>query len=83
MKNETLTNAGKQILKDLLAQCTEPQQEMFKLMYARDNGKRSIEDAKAMPINNVVDLMENEKIDWAITQCERTVEKNKIKPKEQ
>jgi len=74
--NETLSNAGKQILKDLLAQCTEPQQNMFKLMYGRDNGKRSVDEAKAMDINDCVDLMEDTKIDWAIGQCERSVEKN-------
>ena len=74
--NKTFSNTGKQILKDLLAQCTEPQQDMFKLMYGRDGGKRSVEDAKAMDINNCVDLMDDAKIDWAISQCERTVEKN-------
>jgi hypothetical protein len=71
-----LSNAGKQILKDLLADCTAPQQRMFKLMYARDGGKRSVEGAEAMDINDVVDLMEDERISHAISQCERTVEKN-------
>lgn len=74
--NKTFSNTGNQILKDLLAQCTEPQQRMFKLMYGRNKGKRSVEDAEAMQINEVVDLMDESKIDWAITQCERTVEKN-------
>lgn len=74
--NTTLLNAGKQILKDLLAQCTEPQQNTFKLMYGRNGGKRSVEDAKAMDINKCVDLMEESRIDHAISQCERSVEKN-------
>lgn len=74
--NKTLAKTGRQILKELLAECTEKQHRIFKLMYARDNGKRSIEDAEKMAINDVVDLMEDNKIDWAITQCERTVEKN-------
>ena len=42
--NKTLSDTAKKMLKDLLAQCTEPQQRMFKLMYGRNNGKRSVED---------------------------------------
>lgn len=76
MNNPLLVDAGRKILKDLLSQCSEPQQRMFKLMYGRDNGKRSVEEAELMPINEVVDLMENAKIDNAISQCQRTVEKN-------
>ncbi len=74
--NKTLSSAGRDILKNLLAQCTEPQQNMFKLMYGRDGGRRSVEDAKALAINDCVDLMEDSKIDNAIDQCERTVKKN-------
>lgn len=77
--NKTLSNTGKQILKELLSQCNPSQQNLFKLMYARDGGRRSVEDAEAMDINDVVDLMEDKRIDWAITQCERTVEKNNSK----
>jgi hypothetical protein len=29
-----------------------------------------------LSINDAVDQMDENKIDWAITQCERTVEKN-------
>jgi hypothetical protein len=68
MKNETLKNAAKQILKDLLAQCTEGQQLMFKRMYCHKDLEK--------PINDAVDQMADDKIDWAITQTERTVEKN-------
>jgi len=49
---------------------------MFKLMYARNGGKRSVEDAEKMPIDDVVDQMDTTKIDWAVTQCEATVTKN-------
>ena len=64
----TLKNAAKTILKELLAQCTEGQQMMFKRMYSHNNLE--------LPINDVVDQMSEDKIDWAISQCERTVEKN-------
>lgn len=68
MKNESLIMAGKQMLKDLLSQCTEPQQHMFKRMYCHKN--------LDLPINEAVDQMGESKIDNAISQCERTVEKN-------
>lgn len=76
--NKTFSDSGKQILKELLAQCTEGQQEKFKLMYGRNNGERSIEDAKIMDINTCVDEIDETKINRAITQCERTVEKNNV-----
>lgn len=69
MRNETLIKAGKDILKGLLVQCTEGQQMMFKRMYSHKNLN--------LPINEAVDKMDPDKIDWAISQCERTVEKNK------
>lgn len=69
MRNETLIKAGKDILKGLLSQCTEGQQMMFKKMYSHKNLE--------LPINEAVDKMDSDRIDWAISQCERTVEKNK------
>jgi hypothetical protein len=69
--NETLKNTAKEILKELLAQCTEPQQLMFKRMYCHKN--------LDLPINEAVDQIAEDKIDWAITQCESTVLKNKQK----
>lgn len=73
MRNETLITAGKNILKKLLSECTEEQQLMFKRMYSNNNLQ--------LPINEVVDGMDTSKIDWAISQCERTVEKNRINKK--
>lgn len=71
-----LQSAGRDILKDLLAKCTAPQQRLFKLMYGRDRGHRSVEDAEAMDINECVDKMNENHISTAIDQCERTVAKN-------
>jgi hypothetical protein len=68
MKNETLKKAAKDILKNLLAQCTEGQQLMFKRMYCHKNLE--------LPIDEAVDQIADDKIDWAISQCERTVNKN-------
>jgi len=66
--NETLKLLSKNILKDLLSQCTEPQQMMFKRMYSHTDLDKDIKKC--------VDDMDESKIDWAITQLERTVEKN-------
>lgn len=68
MRNETLIKAVRDILKGLLVQCTEGQQLLFKKMYSNHHNE--------LPINEVVDKMDPDKIDWAISQCERTVEKN-------
>ncbi len=65
MKNETLTNQAKDYLKELLDQCTESQQHLFKRMYSHKNLE--------LPISEVVDNMDDDKIDWAVTQCERTL----------
>jgi len=65
MKNETLQNQAKQYLKELLNQCNEGQQYLFKRMYSHNNLE--------LGINEVVDNIEDDKIDWAVTQCERTL----------
>jgi hypothetical protein len=70
MQNESLKNSAKDILKALLAKCTEGQQLMFKRMYANGN--------LCLPIDNVVDQMDPKKMDHAITQCERSVQNNLI-----
>lgn len=69
--NETFATAGKDILKDLLSQCTPDQQMLFKRMYAHEN--------LDWDINHAVDEMDATKISWAISQCERTVALNATK----
>jgi hypothetical protein len=70
MKNETIKNAAKSILKELLDECTEGQQLTFKRMYCFKNLE--------LPINEAVDQMDDDKIDWAMTQVEKTVAKNNL-----
>ena len=71
MNNDTIKQFAKTQLKELLSKCTEGQQLMFKRMYCHENLESSIEDA--------VDQMPDGKIDWAMTQIERTIEKNNLK----
>lgn len=68
--NETLKVMAKTILKDLLSQCTEGQQMMFKRMYCHKNLDFSI--------NEAVDQMDDDKIDWAVSQVERTIYINEL-----
>lgn len=67
--NEELQNYARTEIKSGLAQCSEEQQEMFKLMYSHDDLTRKI--------NDVVDGMQPEKLDWAMQQIARTLETNK------
>ncbi len=53
-------------LKKNLAECTEGEQRIFKLMYSHGNLK--------LPINEVVDKMEEEKLDWTSQQVQRTLD---------
>lgn len=66
--NNTIKNFVTNRLKELLAECTEGQQLMFKRMYSNGNLHEHI--------NNVVDQMEDDKLDYALTQVERTIDKN-------
>jgi hypothetical protein len=74
--NKQLDQFARKTLKEGLPQCTVDQQTKFKLMYARKGGKRSVEDAKAMPLNEVVDEIPSEKLDWAMEQLESTLRFN-------
>ena len=46
-------------------------QFVFRMMYGRKNGKRSVEDTVAMDINEVP----REKLDWAMQQAENSLKK--------
>jgi hypothetical protein len=67
MKNPLLIKAGRDILKFLISQVNEKQIALFVQMYAKD-GEKDIE--------KVIDGMDPDKIDWAITQAQNTIIKN-------
>lgn len=62
-----LRATARQELKDGLAQCTEGQQHLFKQMYAKGNLELTTDE--------IVDSLDWEKIDWAMQQVQRTLEK--------
>lgn len=67
--NRSVTAFIRKELKAGLAQVSENSQLLFKRMYANGELEKHI--------NDVVDDMPEEKLDWALTQVERTIEQNK------
>lgn len=68
--NKTLRKNAIAILLDLLLKCNEKERHMFKRMYAPNN--------LGMPINEAVNLIHDDNISHAITQCENTIFKKPI-----
>lgn len=73
--NQQLQEFARNKLLEGLAQLPGGWQERFNLMYARDNGRRSVEDAKAMSISAVVAQMPEDTLDWALTQVQNSLNK--------
>ncbi len=66
--NKQLQEFARENLKRGLAQCTEGQQLIFKKMYSFKDLEKDI--------NDVVDNMPEEKLDWAMQQVDSTLIKN-------
>lgn len=64
--NKQLQDYARDTLKAGLLQTTEMQQLLFKKMYSHKNLN--------MPIEDVVDNLEAEKLDWAMQQVQRTID---------
>ena len=67
--NEQLQDYARTFLKEGLLQCSESQRLLFRRMYAKGHMDLST--------NNVVDFMDPGKLDWAMQQVQRTLDKNK------
>ena len=77
--NNQLQEFARQTLKDSLSKLPVDWQDLFKLMYGRNNGVRSVEDTKLMSIQDVVNEMSPEKLDWAMQQVQNSLLKLKNK----
>jgi len=66
--NNKLQDFARNELKIGLAQCTAEEQLLFKRMYSHKNLE--------LPVDDVVDNMPAEKLDWAMQQVERTLAKH-------
>ena len=67
--NNELQIFARSTLKKNLAKCPESQQFIFKRMYSHLN--------LDLDINEVVNKMSEDKLDWAMQQVQRSVDKNK------
>lgn len=78
--NDKLQQFARQTLKDDLSQCTEGQQITFKLMYAKPTEPRhrtpeAIALIKAANVESIVDDMPADKLDWAMQQVQKTLDR--------
>lgn len=69
--NNQLQNFARNNLKEGLAKLPESNQMLFKRMYSHDDLTRDI--------NEVVDLIPEDKLDWAMQQVENTLIKQQSK----
>ncbi len=65
--NNQLQQFARETLKKGLAECTEGEQRIFKRMYSYKNLE--------LPIDEVVDGIDEEKLDWAMKQVQATLDK--------
>lgn len=80
--NSQIEKFAREQLKEGLALCTDKEQEIFKCMYIpkKSMDKPPDEDTlRTTTINDVVDQMESSKLDWAMTQVDKTLDKKKYR----
>jgi len=65
--NKTVVNFIREEIKKGLAQLEDKNRLLFNRMYSHDNLER--------PVNEVVDDMPEEKLNWALTQVENSLRK--------
>jgi len=75
--NKHLQDYARKQIKEWLFQLPEAHQRTFKLLYGRNNGKRTVEDAASLNINDVVDMVPEDRLEWAMRQVESSL--NKLK----
>lgn len=78
--NATLESFARQTLKTNVPKLTDAYQYAFKLMYGRRLGPRhsfdrTPEQAVALTVEQVVDTMQPDALDWAMSQVERTMDR--------
>jgi hypothetical protein len=68
--NSLIEKYARETILNKLQQCSKDEQEMFKRMYAH---------GKEISIEECVKIMDTDKLDWAMQQIERTLQKRKNK----
>lgn len=73
--NETISNFIRDKIVQGLQKLPEAHQRMFKLMYGRNGGRRSVEDTEALSVEFIIAEIPEQKLDWALSQIERSLDK--------
>jgi len=73
--NQQLQDFARAKILEGLSKLPSDWQDKFKLMYGRDGGKRSVDDAKALPLADVVRDMPADRLDGALTQVDNSLMK--------
>ena len=71
--NDRLQEFARVTILEGLAQLPANSHRMFRLMYGRQDGKRSVEDALVLPIEDVLNEMSYDKLDRAMVQVEASL----------
>lgn len=71
--NDVLKEFARAELSRGLKLLPEDNRHMFKTMYGRKNGKRSIKDLASIDIDEIIKEIPDEKLDWAMQQVQRSM----------
>ncbi len=72
--NDVLQEFARNTLLDGLIRLPSENLRVFALMYGRKRGTRSVEDACAMSMEDIVKEIPPENLDWAMQQVKRTLD---------
>lgn len=70
--NQILQEFARKWLKEEIVTVSDKGRHLFRMMYGRNGGRRSVADAEAMDISAVIDEMSADKLDWAMTQIQNS-----------
>ena len=71
--NEELQSYARSYILDGLSKLPEHNRTIFRMMYGRNNGKRSLELSLGMSLEDVVKEIPSNKLDWAMQQIKNTL----------
>lgn len=81
--NDELQTFARQYLKENLSKLSKDQHNFFKAMYGRGvirhgNFTRSLEQAYSIPIEEIINKMPVQKLDWAMQQVKNSLNELKL-----
>ena len=77
--NQMLIEFAQSYLRENIVRLPEGSQRVFKQMYGRNYGKRTLEDAMLMPIFDVINEIPTDSLDWAMQQVKRSLDRNNLR----